>query len=110
MDSVKSGIIVAHNLVQSQCRSIVCSLTLAAANIFSPSIHVCFWSSGGFKVDGVDPGIPVANGTAFGHGVYAAIGPRTPLHYAEVSNHTCQDLKRRGQMLILLHVSPEPHY
>ncbi len=34
----------------------------------------------GFRVGGVDAGVPVANGTAHGNGVYSATGPGTPLH------------------------------
>ena len=34
--------------------------------------------SGGFKVGGTD-GIPIANGAAYGNGVYTATGPATPM-------------------------------
>jgi hypothetical protein len=37
----------------------------------------------GFKVAGVDPGVPIKNGAAFGNGVYSATGPRTPMGYAQ---------------------------
>jgi hypothetical protein len=35
----------------------------------------------GFKVGGVDPGVPVLNGAVHGHGVYTASGPDTPMQY-----------------------------
>ena len=38
--------------------------------------------SRGFKVGGVDDGVPIANGDVHGRGVYAADGPRTPSDYA----------------------------
>ncbi|KAG5185220.1 hypothetical protein JKP88DRAFT_142589, partial [Tribonema minus] len=37
--------------------------------------------AGGFKVGGVDAGIPVVNGAAYGHGVYMATTPLTPMAY-----------------------------
>ena len=37
----------------------------------------------GFKVGGKDAGISAVNGTAYGHGVYTASGPNTPMAYAE---------------------------
>ena len=38
--------------------------------------------TGGFKVGGTD-GVAVANGRAFGTGVYTAVGPRTPMGYGK---------------------------
>jgi hypothetical protein len=38
---------------------------------------------GGFKVGGQDDGCAVVNGTAFGHGIYTATGPATPMQYAK---------------------------
>ena len=37
----------------------------------------------GLKVGGVDPGVPVSNGRAYGNGVYTAVGPATPLVHEE---------------------------
>ena len=37
----------------------------------------------GFKVAGVDPGVPIKNGAAYGNGVYSATGPGTPMNYAQ---------------------------
>ena len=39
--------------------------------------------TGGFKVGGRDLGVPVANGTAHGAGVYSAKGPGTPMGYTK---------------------------
>jgi hypothetical protein len=52
----------------------------------------------GFKVGGVDEGIPVANGAAYGNGVYTAISPNTPIGYAQDSK--CVVLARglKGQI------------
>ena len=36
----------------------------------------------GFVVGGSLPGVPVANGAAYGKGVYTAIGPATPIQYS----------------------------
>eukprot|EP00658_Telonema_sp_P-2_P041060 TRINITY_DN29367_c0_g1_i1.p1 TRINITY_DN29367_c0_g1~~TRINITY_DN29367_c0_g1_i1.p1 ORF type:complete len:597 (+),score=99.06 TRINITY_DN29367_c0_g1_i1:199-1989(+) len=35
----------------------------------------------GFKVGGVDVGVPVVNGAMHGNGVYTALGPNTPMGY-----------------------------
>ena len=42
--------------------------------------------SGGFKVGGRSADVPVANGSAYGHGVYTATGPNTPMGYANAGN------------------------
>jgi hypothetical protein len=39
----------------------------------------------GFKVAGVDDGVPIRNGAAYGNGVYTATGPDTPMQYANVA-------------------------
>ena len=38
---------------------------------------------GGFKVGGKAPGVGVANGALYGHGVYSAKGPGTPMSYSQ---------------------------
>ena len=38
----------------------------------------------GFRVGGSD-GVPVANGSAYGVGVYTAVGPNTPMNYSRGS-------------------------
>jgi hypothetical protein len=40
----------------------------------------------GFKVGGRDPGVPVANGSSYGVGVYTATGPATPMTYSRRGN------------------------
>lgn len=40
----------------------------------------------GFKVGGVDKGVKVAHGSAYGPGVYTAISPHTPQQYAKGTN------------------------
>lgn len=42
--------------------------------------------TGGFKVGGKDTGVGVVNGAAYGHGVYSATGPGTPMGYGRGSN------------------------
>jgi hypothetical protein len=37
----------------------------------------------GFKVGGRDPGVPVANGSSYGKGVYTATGPASPMSYSQ---------------------------
>jgi len=41
--------------------------------------------TGGFKVAGQPGGPPIASGTAYGHGIYAATGPSTPMGYGKDS-------------------------
>ena len=41
--------------------------------------------TGGFKVAGQPGGPPIANGAVYGHGIYAATGPRTPMGYGQGS-------------------------
>ena len=41
--------------------------------------------TGGFKVAGQPGGPPIANGAVYGHGIYAATGPRTPMSYGQSS-------------------------
>lgn len=41
--------------------------------------------SEGFKVGGSN-GVPIANGAAYGNGVYTAIGPKTPMDYSRANS------------------------
>ena len=41
----------------------------------------------GFKVGGVDPGIPIKNGMAYGTGVYTSLASKTAQTYARVSKY-----------------------
>jgi colicin import membrane protein len=41
--------------------------------------------TGGFKVAGQPGGPPIANGAVYGHGIYAATGPSTPMGYGQLS-------------------------
>ena len=38
--------------------------------------------TGGFEIGGIGVGVGIANGYVYGHGVYAATGPDTPMGYA----------------------------
>ncbi|CAE7385400.1 unnamed protein product, partial [Symbiodinium microadriaticum] len=52
----------------------------------------------GFKVGGVDAGIPVTHGAVYGPGVYTAIGPATAQHYARGVNAVVLAKGLRGKV------------
>jgi hypothetical protein len=49
----------------------------------------------GFLVGGA--GVQVANGTAYGQGVYSATGPNTPMGYAKSSNEVILAMAVKGK-------------
>jgi hypothetical protein len=54
--------------------------------------------TGGFKVAGQPGGPPIANGAVYGHGIYAATGPSTPMGYGQLSRSVilCLALPGKG--------------
>jgi Poly(ADP-ribose) polymerase catalytic domain/IBR domain, a half RING-finger domain len=51
---------------------------------------------GGFKIGGVDPEVPIANGMVHGLGIYSALTPNTPAQYAKDSRWVLCCLALKG--------------
>jgi hypothetical protein len=66
------------SILQARMKLIV----ITACRLYIPFLFI-YMCSGvqGFKVGGVDPGVPVRHGAAYGNGVYSATGPAIAMGY-----------------------------